>query len=186
MRRWLALLCLLPALLHAEPIKVDIKKENGRIMLSAVFSVAVPRDVVWSVMTDYEHMPDFLPQMKSSKIVQKSGPNLRITQQGVVPVMFFDFSYESTRDIELLPPDEIRSHSVGGNTGPTRAVTHLQVRDQSTLVSYSATWTPASSMLASFGLDIMREQVSLQFSAMQQEMLRRFKNKPAVVAAQVP
>ena len=163
----------------ADPLRVDVRRENGQIRLSAIFSAPVSREVAWAVITDFERMPQFVPNLKSSRILSREGNVLRVAQQGVIPLLMLDYAYESLREIELYPQQALNSHSVGGNTGAMAARTVLDVQDLQTRIQYSAVWTPASSLIGALGLDIMREQVGLQFRAIQQEMLKRSKTRPA-------
>jgi hypothetical protein len=163
----------------ADPLQVDVRRENGKILLSAAFSAPVSREIAWAVITDFEHMPQFVPNLKSSRILSREGNVLRVAQQGVIPLLMLDYAYESLREIELYPQQALNSHSVGGNTGAMAARTVLDVQDLQTRIQYSAVWTPASSLIGALGLDIMREQVGLQFRAIQQEMLKRSKTRPA-------
>lgn len=169
-----------------EPIQVDVHRENGKVLLSAAFMVPVSRELAWSVLTDFDHMPQFLPNLKSSRIVQRDGNLLRVLQQGVVPLVFLQYSYESMREIELTPMQAVHSHSVGGNSGAIEAFTRLENREAQIRIQYSAVWTPSSSLVATMGLDTLREQLQLQFNAFQQEMLKRAKIRPATTALSQP
>jgi uncharacterized membrane protein len=180
--KWWLILCILvsgAAAYAGDPVQVDVHRENGKILLAASFVVPVSRELAWSVLTDFEHMPQFLPNLKTSHILQRDGNLVRVMQQGVIPLVFLQFSYESTRDIELTPMQGVHSHSVGGNSGAIEAFTRLELRDQMVRIQYSAVWTPASSLVASLGLDTLREQLVMQFQAFQQEMLKRAKIRPA-------
>ena len=181
MRLWVALLFGWCAGLAcaADAVQVEVRRDNGKILLSAVFLVPVPRAVAWAVLTDFEHMPQFLPNLKSSRVLFRDGQFLRVAQQGVIPLLMLDFSYESIREITLNPMQALSSRSVGGNAGTMQANTVLDIRNQQTQVQYSAVWSPSSALVGALGLDIMREQVNGQFLAMQQEMLKRAKNQPA-------
>ncbi len=179
--------CLLIWLLYAglagaaEALQVEVRRDSGKIMLSGSFSAPVSKELAWAVMTDFEHMPQFLPNLKSSRILSREGHVWRVAQQGVIPLLLLDYGYESIRDIELTPMQVMHSHSVGGNAGETHAKTTLDFKDQQTRVQYSATWSPTSSLIASLGLDMMREQLGLHFRALQQEMLKRAKVQTAAL-----
>ncbi|WP_091195672.1 SRPBCC family protein [Formivibrio citricus] len=156
-----------------DPVVVNVEDEADHVVLSASFSVPVPRDQAWAVMVDFENMPRFMPFLKSSRVLSRNGNTLRVLQTGTAPVVFLNISYESVREIDLQPFSEIRAHSVGGNAGMLKSVAKLTARDQRTEVSYRADWWPTSALAAGFGGNTMRDLLGKQFTAMRQEMIRR-------------
>jgi carbon monoxide dehydrogenase subunit G len=163
---------LFSALSAASEVKVDAHKEANLVKIDAEFSVAVNKEQAWQVMVDFEHMPQFLPQLQSSQILSQSGNHLRIAQTMSVPLTLFNYHYESIRDIDLKPFSEIRASSVGGSDA-YKSIAQLKVSAGQTVISYHAEWQPSSDLLAGFALDTMRSQIRQQFLAMQQEMLKR-------------
>jgi ribosome-associated toxin RatA of RatAB toxin-antitoxin module len=156
----------------ASELRVDAHKDAGLIKIDAEFSVPVSKEQAWQVMVDFEHMPQFLPQLISSHIVSQSGNHLRVSQVLSVPLSLFNYHYESVRDIDLKPLSEIRAASVGGSEA-YKSIALLKPALGQTMISYHAEWQPQSSLLAGFALDTMRDQIRQQFTAMQQEMLKR-------------
>ena len=156
-----------------DPVQVTVGNDSDHIVLSAHFFVPVTRHDVWDVLVDFEHMPSFLPYLRESKVLFRHGNVLRVQQQGVLPIAFFDVSYNSIRDIELFPMSEIHAVSVGGDSGLTRSVSRLLQADSQMEIDYRADWWPTSQMIAGLGFGSMRDLLSRQFTAMRQEMLRR-------------
>jgi carbon monoxide dehydrogenase subunit G len=156
----------------ASEVKVDAHKDADLVKIDAQFSVAVSKEQAWQVMVDFEHMPQFLPQLQSSHILSQNGDHLRVAQVISVPLSLFNYDYESMRDIDLKPYSEIRATSVGGRDA-YMSIAQLKVSAGQTVISYHAEWQPESNVLASFALDTMRSQIRQQFMAMQQEMFKR-------------
>lgn len=178
MKKWFAgLLLLWPAFVTAaiedDPVEVNASRENGRVTVTARFLVPVSRELAWGVLTDYEKMPVFLPNLSESKVVQKTGSVLRIQQKGTVPFVLFSINYVSMRDVELLPDFEIRSNSVDGNTGQIHSVSKLLSVNSQTEYKLSTDWTPTSQIIAVLGTGTLRDLISQQLQAMRREMLRR-------------
>lgn len=156
-----------------EIIHVEVVKVNEYVEFDTFFVAPVSLSLAWSVMTDFDHMTEFMPYLNESKVLSRDGAHWRVEQKGVVPVAFFSVNYQSIRDISVLPNDEIRSDTVGGDAGITRSVAKLKGDKKNTEVHYHAQWWPNSIMVAGFGLDAMRELIVRQFTAMRAEMLRR-------------
>jgi len=156
-----------------DPIQVSVGSENDHLVLAAHFFAPVSRELAWDVMVDFDHMIDFLPYLKESKVLSRQGNLLRVQQKGVVPVSLLDVGYISIRDVELFPYSEIHATTVGGDSGLTRSVARLLPGEWQTEVDYRADWWPASQMLASFSLGHARNLLFRQFTAMRLEMLKR-------------
>lgn len=71
---------------------------SGRFFVSAHFQVPVSSVTVWQVLTDYDHIADFVHSLDKSKIVKKKDNHIEVHQEGSVGFMFF----KSRPQIHLL------------------------------------------------------------------------------------
>ncbi|MGL4604954.1 MAG: SRPBCC family protein [Iodobacter sp.] len=170
--KWMLLSLFLSSAAFAGDVRVDAHKEADWIKIDAEFSVAVSKELAWQVLVDFEHMPQFLPQLISSHIVSQNGDHLRVSQALSVPLTLFNYHYESVRDIDLKLYREIDAISVGDN-GAYKSQSVLKPGSGQTVISYHAEWRPDSAILLSFATDAIRAQIRQQFTQMQQEMLKR-------------
>jgi ribosome-associated toxin RatA of RatAB toxin-antitoxin module len=46
-------------------------------------------DAVWAVLTDYERMPDFVPDLHSARVLSRSGGQVLLEQTGTARLLFF-------------------------------------------------------------------------------------------------
>lgn len=58
----------------AEAERIDVKVEiDGEVVrVDAAFSVAATRAEAWDVLTDFDHLADFIGNLKSSRIVARN------------------------------------------------------------------------------------------------------------------
>ena len=63
--------------------------KDGAMLLEGKFAVAVPGETAWSVLTDYEHMPEFVSAMRSSHVQSRQDGVLMVEQESVGRVLFF-------------------------------------------------------------------------------------------------
>lgn len=172
-----AALACTPALAAEAPddaVAVSVAREADHILLSAEFRVPVDVRTAWSVLTDFAHMPEFLPGLKESLVLAHNGQRLTVQQKGESTVGLFSMEYESLRAIELKPYQSIRSRTLKGSLGSVEGVTRLLPEGQGvTLVVYSAQAQPDSSLAALVPSRYLREELKTQFQAMRAEMLRR-------------
>jgi ribosome-associated toxin RatA of RatAB toxin-antitoxin module len=155
------------------PIDIHAEEHDGHIVLNAQFSAHVNKALAFAVLTDFDHMAEFLPNMAFSKITNRNAQHLTVKQQGQLQIGFISVMLDSERDIELKPSDEINARSINSSNGKFKSQMLITQPDQDSIMVYHADWQPQSALLASVGKNYLQEQVQQQFGAMQKEMLHR-------------
>ncbi|MGC9128239.1 MAG: SRPBCC family protein, partial [Acidithiobacillus sp.] len=56
--------------------------------MHAVFPVPVSPARAFAVMTDYEHMAQFIPQMRKSQVLWRNGERESVLQEGSVDLLW--------------------------------------------------------------------------------------------------
>lgn len=187
MRRLLLLLALMPGLglsatLESPDIaqpSIQINDQNGTLVIDVVYRVPVPPQAAWAVLTDFENMPSFIPNLDSSRVLLRNGRIIRVEQKGNMQLGLLPFHYESTRQVETTPYHSIRSHTLSGDTR-LESIMALSPSGEGTLLSYHATAIsdlPVPNSLVSTYLSGMLES---QFKAMGGEMVRRMQQGNAL------
>jgi hypothetical protein len=109
-----------------------------------------------------------------SQVLQRGAEGLTVRQQGTVQWGLFSLKLDSTRELRLNPPTEIRSNAISGSF--KRMVSHTQleaVASGGTEIRYHAEGEPGDWFPPFIGPAVVRRQTATQFSAMVAEMLRR-------------
>lgn len=151
---------------------VRITDQDGTLQVSISLRVAVLPREAWAVLTDFEHMPDFIPNLESSQVLLRAGKSLQVEQKGSISLGVLPIHYESKRQVDLTPYKMIRSHSLSGNTR-LDSVMVLTPIGKDTLLAYRATAVPDLPVPNSLISSYMGDMLEGQFKAMGQEMLRR-------------
>ena len=68
---------------------VTVREERGVYLVSARFHVAAPPDVALAVLTDYENIPRFVPDVTSSVVRERSESRAVVEQEAVSRMMMF-------------------------------------------------------------------------------------------------
>jgi carbon monoxide dehydrogenase subunit G len=85
-----SLVLMMTAAMEAGPApSVTVREERGVYSVSARFVVAEPPAVVLAVLTDYENIPRFLPDVTSSVVRERSGSRAVVEQEAVSRMMMF-------------------------------------------------------------------------------------------------
>jgi carbon monoxide dehydrogenase subunit G len=172
-----AILIFCQALAHAEPehsgIAIDVKKIGETVIVDANFVVPASQHEVWDVLTDFDHMVKFLPNLQFSKVVAGSENKIQVEQKGRVAYGVLSFSFHNVREVDLAPYHEIRSHLVRGNLKKGEGTTQLIAEGNGTRVVYhneslSGFWPGAA-----VSLSVVEKASREQFDAMKIEILRR-------------
>jgi ribosome-associated toxin RatA of RatAB toxin-antitoxin module len=100
---------------QAQPIEVAVRMQAGTVVVDVTAKVAVRHEVAWAVLTDYEHMAEFLTALKASTVLARSGNSLEVAQTGQAKFGFLHFEFSTVRAVELDPEQEIRSRMIRGD-----------------------------------------------------------------------
>ena len=99
----------------AEPLpSVAVERDGDTFYVRARASVAVDPRIAWETLTDYEHMPDFLPNVERSRVIARSGTRLTVEHIGQFPLFFFDIPVRVRLGIVQQPYEHIVARSEPG------------------------------------------------------------------------
>lgn len=76
-----AFLAATPWFANAAPA-VEIVRTQGAFQVRVEMPVAVDVHTAWQVLTDYDHLADFIPDMQLSRLLSAPGEPLLLRQQG--------------------------------------------------------------------------------------------------------
>jgi len=165
------------ALAHAETenpgIAIEVKKSGETVIVDASFVVPASQHEVWDVLTDFDHMVKFLPNLQFSKVITGSENKLQVEQKGRVAYGLLSFSFDNVREVDLAPYHEIRSHLISGNLKKGEGTTQLIAEGNGTRVLYHNESLPGFWLGAAVSLAAVEKASRDQFEAMKNEILRR-------------
>lgn len=158
----------------SEAVSASVTRSGDGLALTAEFRVPVKLRLAWDVLTDFEHMPSYLPGLRESHVLSHAGNQLTVRQKGEHSVGLLSWEYEAVRIIELKPYQSIHSRTLKSSHGSVEGVTRLTAEGRNlTRVQYSASALPDSSLTALVPSSYLEEGLKAQFQAMREEMLRR-------------
>jgi len=162
--------------LPGSQMDIQVTKDGDLLTIDASMSVrASPRET-WSVMTDYDHMPQILSNLESSRSVQRSDGRLLVEQKGVMKFGPYSFPFESVREVALTPYQNIKFKSIRGSMRKLEGVTRLSPDGEGgTRIAYHAEAIPGFWVPPLLGTALTKHEVEEQFQAIIQEVLRRKK-----------
>ena len=166
-----------PAPIEPENVAVDYR--NGVYFADLSLQVAVPPALAREVLTDFDHMAAFVPNLLSSRLLSRSGNVYHIAQQGRARFGPLSFAFESERRIELRPDGRLVSQALSGSTKYMRSELAVQAANGGTSINYHIEMSPDRWLPSGIGASFMRHELAEQFTALAHEMERRHKGQPA-------
>ena len=170
------------------PIQVEVHLDGETYVVRARAQLAAEPRVAWEALTDYEHLGEFVPGVRRSLVLWRSGDELTVEQVGVFSVFFFDLPVRVRLAVQHTPYSSIVARLAPGSvmggeptlrsfTGhyglvPIRLLQRTGVR-----VDYDAKFElvePLPTLTGRlFGVEALRRTMAAQFEAMVREIERR-------------
>lgn len=176
----LLMLCA-PLALHAvdtraeETLKVEATRYGDTVQVNARALVKAPIAIIWSTLTDYDHLPDFIPGMEKSRLVERHGNRATIEQSGYAHLWLFRFPLHATVEVTEKPPTSIRTRLLHGNLKRLEGTYEInKIADsENYLLHWSGTIEPEANIPTFLAPPLMRKNIAEQFQGMIKEIERR-------------
>ncbi|WP_235001406.1 SRPBCC family protein [Nitrosovibrio sp. Nv4] len=154
-------------------IEVKVKMVGESIIVDVTFSVPATQQEVWAVLTDFDHMADFVSNLRESKVASVSGDTITIFQRGAATYGPISYPFKSTREIRLMPFDKIRTHLISGNMRKMEGTTYLIHEGAQTRVIHHTDTIPEIWFPLAVGQVFIEHEMREQFHEMRNEIIRR-------------
>ncbi len=135
-----------PTTAPEEPVQVWAQERQGRQRcLGAQVVIPHPAQAVWQVLTDYDHLAEFIPNLEHS--CRLPHPNIRLEQVGGQKVLKWSFRARVVLDIQEHFPERICFEMVEGDFQEFRGHWHLEpLPELHTRLNYYLQVTPKPRM----------------------------------------
>lgn len=179
-RNTVAAALLLAATLAAQPaaaageIRFEADGEGELITIIASADMQVDPRTVWAVISDYDRLAEFIPDMHSSRVIRRDGDQVLVEQTGEFGFLFFRQPVELRLSVAESPPRRIVAHAVGGNL---RSLEGRYVVESlpggEVRLSYSGRLVSGFQVPPFVSRMAVRNTMARQFQALVQEIVRR-------------
>lgn len=159
----------------AEGLSVEAERKGSYIQVSARATVDARLSIIWTTLTDYERLPEFIPGLKTSRIVSRNGPVVVVEQSGEARFLMFSFPIDVTLRAVESPRSAIRVHALSGNVRYLDGGYSVEPDSDGPkfVLHWMGTIAPDVSLPAFFGELVMRMSIEDQFTGMVREIERR-------------
>jgi hypothetical protein len=156
-----------------QDIVVHARKDGPAVSVDVVCPVNAPWPIVWEVLTDYDHMAQFLSNLEYSSTEDTAGSVLRVHQKGKASRGPLTLTFDIVREIELVAHSEIRSHLISGDLEASDFVTRIVVTAEGVNIVNSGRYMPKMWVPPLIGPALIEAETQKQFGEIRTEILRR-------------
>ncbi|HYS51643.1 MAG TPA: SRPBCC family protein [Burkholderiales bacterium] len=157
----------------AEAIQTRIERQGEYITVSASALMQVDARIAWEVLSDYDNLAQFIPDLKSSRVVSRDGNRVRVEQKGEIGFFFYWQPVDVTLEVLEQPPHRIDARRIAGNIRELETRYELGTSAAGVRFDYSGRFIPDFSVPPLIGMPIVRRIVERRFRAMVEEIVRR-------------
>ncbi|MGQ9838345.1 MAG: SRPBCC family protein [Cyanobacteriota bacterium] len=99
-----------------EDIQIQVVDLGGRRrQLQGSIHIPVERERIWQILTDYDHLAEFIPNLVESRVIGHDNGRKLLRQVGSQKVLFAQFSATVLLAIEEVFPQQIRFQKTQGD-----------------------------------------------------------------------
>ena len=158
---------------HAQGIDVQVTRRGQGVVVDVRATVNVRPAYAWAVLTDYDHMAEFVSVLTSSTVIGRTGDLLQVAQTGQVTKAFMHFSFSTVRAVELTPMREIRSHLIRGDFKSYEFTTRIIEQGSGTILVHHGEYVPNVWVPPLVGPSMIEAETRQQYEELTAEMVRR-------------
>lgn len=157
----------------AQASPVSVREEHGVYRVDASFATTHPMGLAQAVLTDYEQIPRFLPDVRTSRIVERGDGRVVVEQEAVARVLLFSKRVTLLLEVQERP-ESIRFRDRGGRSFTRyEGAWTLREQDGRTMVSYELTARPAFDVPAFVLARLFRRDADRMIEHLQAEIAAR-------------
>jgi carbon monoxide dehydrogenase subunit G len=157
----------------ADGVSVEALRREDALEVLCRATLEAPLDLVWQTLTDYEHLAEFIPGMRRSRVVSQSGGVSIVEQTGEARFLFVSYPIEVTVASTERPPYVLEANLVKGNMKRLEGAYRIEPQAGGRLLLTWAGVVEAESMPPLIGELLMRSNIEDQFRGMVREINRR-------------
>ena len=170
----LACLLLAPGARAAEDISVEATRRDEGLEVVCRAMLDAPLDLIWQTLTDYNRLAEFIPGMRSSRMLEQRAGVALVEQSGEAKFLFISVPIEVTLATTERPPHSIEARMLKGNLKRLEGVYRIEPQGGGrTLLRWNGIIEPGSGTPPLIGELLMRSAIEEQFRGMVREIARR-------------
>jgi ribosome-associated toxin RatA of RatAB toxin-antitoxin module len=162
-----------PARAQSGP-RITVNESAGVYRVAARFNVAQPPAIAMSVLTDYEHIPSFMPDVRTSRVVEHSEDHVIVEQEAVARLMMFSKQIHLVLEIHEQPGSSLQFRDRCGKSFKSyEGRWAVATKDGQTGIEYTLTAEPSFDVPEFLLRRLLKRDARRMIENLQAEVARR-------------
>jgi hypothetical protein len=157
----------------AATIAVATERHGDAIDIHASADLKADPQTAWRVLTDYEHYPNFIPDLRLSHVVARIDGKITVEQSGSAALWLFKIPLDVTFEIIESPPYRVQSRGVAGGLKSIASNYTLTPAPFGTRLDYVGRVVPGFEFFEDFEEAAVKQNITRQFQALADEIEHR-------------
>jgi hypothetical protein len=163
----------MPAAVVAGEVTAQVEREGRVLQVRSTFTAESSPGICYGTIADLDHLADFVPGLRSSRIVSSPGAPIELRQIGEARAGPFGVTLDVTLAVELEPPSRITFRRIAGNLLQMEGSWTVSGSEQGCVVEYRAAMEPDFWLPPLIGPVLLRRKVDEQMAGVLAEIVRR-------------
>lgn len=160
---------------HHHPIEQTVERmPDGVRRLAAQLLTPISASRIWSVLTDYDQLSVFIPNLASSRLLSRNGNKVNLQQEGCQQFLGMKFSASVELELEeFCADDTLRFRMMKGDFRRFEGMWRLRTMPEGTALFYELTVQGCLGMPIGLIEQRLREDLTTNLKAVEAEARRR-------------
>jgi ribosome-associated toxin RatA of RatAB toxin-antitoxin module len=160
-----------------EVISVQATRQGSAVQVTTQAIVRAPQELIWQTLTDYDRLAEFIPDISSSRVIERQGSTVTVEQAGKAHLWFFTYAIDVVVEVTEQPPHALAVRVLRGNLKQLEGGYRLDKLEGKEGDEYLLQWSgliePALPVPTAVTLPLLRNNIARQFEGMVREIERR-------------
>lgn len=175
--RALLVLCVAVGLqARAADVAVGATRDGDALLIEATADFEGTVAQTWQVLTDYDNLASFIPNLSVSRVIARSRDEITLEQKGEARLLFLSYPIEVRLVVTEVPQSKVMSRAVAGNFREMSGTYVVDAQAGRVRLRYSGRMVPDFFVPPLIGTWVLRNNVETTFSALVDEIVRRQKS----------
>jgi hypothetical protein len=169
------LLCSLALAVPAPAAEVAVHATRDGDALEVVAVAEFEGEIArtWQVLTDYDRIAEFVPNLQVSRVISRGRNSAVVEQKGEARMLFFSYPINVRLAVTEHPRERVESRAIAGNFREMRNAYVLEQRGRRVWLRYTGYLVPDFFIPPFIGTLVLRRNVEETFRALVDEIERR-------------
>ena len=154
-------------------ITVEAERHGDTIDIRASAMLNADAATAWRVLTDYDRYAEFIPDLRTSRVVARRGATVTVEQSGDAALWLFKMPLDITFEINEIAPDTLQSRAVAGSLHALASSYTLTPVASGVRLDYAGHIAPGFAFFGELEQMAVRQNVARQFQALADEIESR-------------